>query len=655
MEKISIRPKSIDITINNDSDGELSEVFSYDYSSVPNNGASLTSSSPKNPEDVSRKLGSLFLVGHIEPKKEENSYIINLVASLAKREYFSDPELEPKEAFSKALKKTNEVLQDFFKDKNTKVDIGIFSIASDNIYISKLGKFKLFMNRGNDNVDVLNNIKLFTKDSKLEQEFSNVISGKVMPGDKLLAFYPSKSISTRERFIKDYLAKNDGEGLISKINAIREKTPTFSMAGIFMDINKVTEPAYSPKVEPEELKTQIITADTSVKAEEYKAKPVVNQTSKSIKITEADKTLKSESISIKDKIDQARNTLVLKGEVPHIQIKQAPQPLIIPSEFSSARRANPVISAIQKTGSLLSQMVYPRNNNRLKIISFSLIVALVIGGSYFARTYIFQSAETKKNNSLLTEIETNMQLANTKIGQNDLAGARESLTASLASILNISQEEMSDKYLDLKAEISSKLDEIDHAVDATVVSVESLPKEINDQNALYKEATDNIKNGKYALPSEPISFNLYEGNMYSLHANGVYKTSDFQKNTSKAEAWLKEGSIFPADPMSIYVDGNVHIVTKSGFLNTYFKGQRQTETKLPINITADTELLGTNEGTSLYLVDKKLARVYEIDKKLGTLVRTLKINSSASILDSSIMQDGSLFITTQDNRFWSVK
>ena len=47
--------------------------------------------------------------------------VINLVASLAKREYYARPELTPKEAFTETLKKINDVVSQFFKDRGGNV------------------------------------------------------------------------------------------------------------------------------------------------------------------------------------------------------------------------------------------------------------------------------------------------------------------------------------------------------------------------------------------------------------------------------------------------------------------------------------------------------------------------------------------------------
>src|ERR1035437_2048991 len=70
-----------------------------------------------------RALGNLFVIGNIQGGTEVNAddidvgYVLNLVASLAKREYYANPDASPKDAFAGALKKINGVVEEFFKNK----------------------------------------------------------------------------------------------------------------------------------------------------------------------------------------------------------------------------------------------------------------------------------------------------------------------------------------------------------------------------------------------------------------------------------------------------------------------------------------------------------------------------------------------------------
>src|SRR3989344_2309932 len=186
MEKVFLKPTPQEIVIRGNSKEGHTDVFAYDY----------------HEDDGKRKLGGLYMVGNVKQDDAidtENApdiaYVINLVASLAKREYYSRPNISPRDAFSATLKKINDVVEEFFSakggsaygGKGLKMNIGIFAVAGEQILISKLGKFKIVLGRESRTVDILNNVDLFSKEQVEEKEFSNIVSGKIMAGDKLFA------------------------------------------------------------------------------------------------------------------------------------------------------------------------------------------------------------------------------------------------------------------------------------------------------------------------------------------------------------------------------------------------------------------------------------------------------------------------------------
>src|SRR3989344_1380859 len=242
MERVFLKPTSREILIkDSDKEGYL-DIFSYDY----------------NADGNKRGLGSLYIIGNVNQAEPAESgaesvespdvaYMINLVASLAKREYYSNTDLTPKEAFAATLKKINEIVDEFFKNRGTKINIGMFAVAGEDIIISKLGKFKIILSRENEAIDILNNITLFNKEHVQEKEFSNIISGKIQSGDKLLAYYPTRFITSREKTIKDHFVKLAWSDFADKINTIRSTKTDAACAALYIDLNKVKAPAIKPK------------------------------------------------------------------------------------------------------------------------------------------------------------------------------------------------------------------------------------------------------------------------------------------------------------------------------------------------------------------------------------------------------------------------
>src|SRR3989338_5967421 len=271
MEKILLKPTQTEILIKgSQKEGHL-DIFSYDYNSDENR----------------RKLGNLYIVGNVQQNvddgKSDSTYVTNLVASLAKREYYSNPDLSPKEAFSATLKKINDVVDEFFTNKNVKINIGIFSLAGENINISKIGRFKILLARDDKTIDILNNIDLFTKERVEEKEFSHVISGRIGHGDKILAFYPCRLVTAREKTMKESFLKLNAEQFLEKINAIKEDKADFAYAALYINLNRVKEPAIvtkTAKVHSPVIIPKITKEDTPILTSESKTNTIVPNQSK---------------------------------------------------------------------------------------------------------------------------------------------------------------------------------------------------------------------------------------------------------------------------------------------------------------------------------------------------------------------------------------
>src|SRR3989344_3659932 len=121
MEKVFLKSTSQEIVIKGSSKEGHTDVFAYDYYD----------------DDDKRKLGGLYIIGNVKQddaivgtaNAPDIAYVTNLVASLAKREYYSRPDISPRDAFSATLKKINDVVEEFFKNKGLKINVGILNIA----------------------------------------------------------------------------------------------------------------------------------------------------------------------------------------------------------------------------------------------------------------------------------------------------------------------------------------------------------------------------------------------------------------------------------------------------------------------------------------------------------------------------------------------
>ena len=635
MEKVFIKPVSKEILIKDSLKEGYFDIYSYDY----------------HADDQKRKLGSLYIIGNVSQGPAESSdeaegvssedapdvaYMVNLVASLAKREYYARPDLLPKEAFTATLKKINEIVEEFFQNKNTKINIGIFAVAGEDILISKLGKFKIILSRDNQSIDILNNITLFSKEHVDEKEFSNIISGKIHTGDKLLAFYPSRFITSREKMIKDNFVKFAWSDFIDKINTIKSTKTDVACAALYIDINKVKESALKPSPQPQELRP--------------KHKPIMSEEAQLIS-TDEDTGQKQVSTAIEvDKQELPPGNVHDKKpekEVVHTPVTEQEVPQIIPTEFSSAKKQNIFDKALyqlrsfRRTGKYgsIRPTGFPYKKQVAVLIPVLIFVAI---GGWLAKSYVFVSAEVKAQRALAKQTKENIKLAQEKVDGNDPLGARELLLSSLSNSSDINQE-----LMDL-------LDKADGAVTANPMLVDKLPDDVIKKAEQIDISEGDVKSGKYNISLPALGMDLYEGNLYVLTQNKIFKVVDASKGSLTTVSWLKEGQSVSSDPVSIAIDGNVYVYGKSGVITKYYRGEKVKEFNTSVG-AENSILLTAKDIPGLYIINKKLGRIYVVDKESGSVIKVLKIGNTQSLVAVYLDSQGVVYLASQDGKIWRIE
>jgi len=531
VEKITIKPTFREIVLRGKPEEGHVDVFSYNY------------------EENANGLGCLFIVGQVLPASDDTSYMINLISSLAKREYYANVDVIPKDAFSKTLKKINEVLQDFFRNKDLKINIGIFAISGENIFISHLGKFKILLIRENQNIDILNNINLFNKEHIQEKEFSNIISGKVMLKDKIFAFYPTRSFTTREKYIKQYLTKLSIAEFAEKMIEIKQANNNFSCASVHIEIDKHIEPiiiknpqlqelqelnSLLPRsdIKPQAVLTKISNASkTKSSSAPIKELPNIrpidnNQSSKNLSTTtNIDNQTLPDDIELKGENNGWKNNVSYPGTPNASALENNPpksnqennmesSTLIRPSEFSSAKKDNILDIILKKfkpsgvyiIGVGQSQSVF---KNKL-ILSGALIagiaVLLVIAKYTFAPTLPvpgLQNSEDKAITALLGQLNERLDSAKSYRDANNLFEARRLLYESLA-MLDSSSFPDSEKIISVGQEALIILDQIDKATQVPTNYIDQISQEfgkshlisaIKDKIIVYTANSNETKSG----------------------------------------------------------------------------------------------------------------------------------------------------------------
>ncbi|OGN01817.1 MAG: hypothetical protein A3G51_01360 [Candidatus Yanofskybacteria bacterium RIFCSPLOWO2_12_FULL_43_11b] len=592
MEKIFLKPTPKEILIRgSQKEGHL-DIFSYDY----------------NSDEAKRKLGNLYIIGNVQHNdgdftdrnyeektgESDSTYATNLVASLAKREYYSNPDLSPKEAFSAALKKINDVVDEFFVNKDVKINIGIFALAGENINISRIGKFKILLARDNKTIDILNNIDIFSKEKVQEKEFSHVVSGRIAHGDKILAFYPGRSVTAREKAIKESFLRLDTEQFLEKIDALKEEKAGLAYAALYINLNRVKEPAIVPKA-----------------AKILPPRAAVSEVAEKEPVKQGDKR-------------------------PEYVIPEPELPRIIRSEFSLGKKDNSFAVVLGKI-----KMLLPKRQN--KAVIFVSLGVMVLVGAWAVKVFFFVSPNQRQTANAVSEAQNNMKLAKTKISQNDSLGARKLLFGSIVSISSVAP---SDKINDAKNEIIKLLDDMDKpVVESSPTLTEILPKSVSDKASLL--AAEKTKTGA-------ISLDIYEDNLYFIAVDGISKIADVSNKPKDAVGWLK-GGVLPPEPLLLAVDGKVYVLNKSGLLTVYYKGEKQNEINTLILPDESSVLATTKDSQYLYLINKNMGRIYLISKAGGTLFKTFKVSSQEAFAEAYLDQDEAVYLVSKDNKIWKVQ
>jgi hypothetical protein len=164
MKKYKIIVK--EIILSNDKKPFGCETFSYE---------------PSNIEE--EPLGNLYIMGLIKGQKKEMEFLPNLVASIARREFYKLTDTNPETSFENCLKKVNAAILDLQKEhKNLRKHISfcVINITKNILRFSQLGGHFIYMLRN----DSLMNIGGREKESK--NLFSAVVSGDLELNDSFI-------------------------------------------------------------------------------------------------------------------------------------------------------------------------------------------------------------------------------------------------------------------------------------------------------------------------------------------------------------------------------------------------------------------------------------------------------------------------------------
>ena len=199
---------------------------------------------PTNVEE--EKLGSLYILGEItNVSRSSSADLINQLALIIKKEFYSNPKKPSETALEAALKKANALIKDFDKKQKSEADraalknLNFFAAVFNNgtLYFSKIGKIQTALFRYQEIIQDI--------DQTLEHEFtkgrlpsfSGIIKGELEIGDKLI-------FANRDLFkllslgqLKNIFKTAADEKLPFLIESkVKENKEPFSVFAVFLEI-----------------------------------------------------------------------------------------------------------------------------------------------------------------------------------------------------------------------------------------------------------------------------------------------------------------------------------------------------------------------------------------------------------------------------------
>lgn len=261
------------------------------------------------PDNIAREpLGMLAGAMTIQDRSEHSAYIVNFLSSLAKKEYYGNPRRGAIESFEAALHKVNVGLAELAKEGNTEwigtLDAALCIIERNNLHFSVAGKAKVLLFREKRLSDISEGLADPDNDHPMKT-FTDVASGKISPGDRILVTTPEifSILSETELERSANRLPNDQFEQFLQTAAINQLDIS---ASVFITIGTITE--YERKPAP---KRTLATVDSIPNAWSH----TIFESSKQLGNSVED-TLREKKNHEQDRVDDKTGHIYVTGEAP---------------------------------------------------------------------------------------------------------------------------------------------------------------------------------------------------------------------------------------------------------------------------------------------------------------------------------------------------
>lgn len=610
------------------------------------------------------RLGNLYLVGKISgfsPKKHKNyDFLLNLLASGMKREFYIDPQKGTLEALESALQSANIYLADFTKKGHKEwignIDFTCIAFSHNEIHIGQTGNMIIYLLRGDTISNVARKFANTTSTKKIPQPsktFSNIASGNLEENDKIIISTANISNIIPQQKIKELLFNSSTEQLYNYLkNRLEAKdSKTDSLASLLLEARS------KPSI--------VIEKEISIIKEEPKITSIDAERILNSKANKFNNLLKTK-ISSSSKL--SRILPLLKYNTPKyliaffIFLSVVLSPYIV-QKIDYDLRLKRIDNLIKRTKEIISKSE----------------ISLVYQNQFEARGLLQQASILIANaSSIIAELPEQVK---EKSSQN-LQVIEQEISSQKNSINNVINIEQPEQIADLSKntftfnpngilkmgnnlflyELTSgflykiNLDDLESPILIFLSSKDTFKLGVVRENNLALLSTpDKIyiygKNDNYNTyllkPSLENTLHIkdmaqYGNNLYFLNAEKLNILKYVPEENSLAGSnWLNETFREDLiDAQSLAVDGSVYIATKNGTINEYVSGKRSKQIKPDIipPLNQIDQIFTGAEMKKLYILDSKNRRIIVVNKNDGLTIQYVS-NAFNSLKDLWVDQD----------------
>jgi len=566
------------------------------------------------------RLGNLYLIGKISnisfKKQKSADFLLNLLSSAIKRDFYADPEKDTLEALESAFQSANIYLKDFekkgHKDLIKNLDFACLVFAKNNIHIGQTGKtiIQLFRRGSMTNI-----AKKFTSKEQ-SKTFSNIASGDLQENDRIFIATSEISEMISMTKIKEMMSYPSTEQLYEFIkNKLKENTVKCLSCLIL------------------EAKAKPISVEKEIPIQ---VDPIVSidlEKDLSVKINKIDE-------KIRKRINHKYLLPLLKYNAPKYLIAFFLFLLLLLSPYliqkiGYEKKINNIDNIIKRTKEKIEKsklsLIYQDQFNAQTILQQASI--LITNASSLASN-LPEKIQIKPLQSI-EQIQQNLDIQKNSI--NNIINLTQ-----LEEIADLSKNTYSfnphgilkledNLYLyELTSGFLYKIDLLTNEPTLIFLSSKDTFKlGIIKENALvllaspdkiYVYSTNDNYNTYNIKPSLENTFNIkdvaeYNDNLYFLDAENSNILKYIPKETHlDGSIWASDKSLL--NSKSITIDGSIYVSKETGVIIKYVQGKKIKEFKLNISpeITKGGQIFTKQDMKNIYILDSENQRILALNK-----------------------------------------